>query len=125
MSSEPDVFLRHISPDTTGYSIWKRVEEVLDDPTTGHREYSWVAATDGFPDKHQMDHIIEIEASISGHEQGYSGWIQLDDGRIFVVNYTDDTSAASKSNGVNFGVPWIRGTFVELSDLPPAPPAGP
>ncbi len=98
---------------------------MLDDPTTGHREYSWVAATDGFPDKHQMDHIIEIEASISGHEQGYSGWIQLDDGRIFVVNYTDDTSAASKSNGVNFGVPWIRGTFVELSDLPPAPPAGP
>ncbi len=125
MSSLPDVYLRHIAPETTGYSIWKRVEEVLDDPTTGHREYSWVAATDSFPDTHQMDHIIEIEASISGHEQGYSGWVQLDDGRIFVVNYTDDTANASTSPQYNMGVPWIRGTFLELSDLPPAPPAGP
>ncbi|MFC1677040.1 hypothetical protein ACFL3G_08270, partial [Planctomycetota bacterium] len=126
LRSEPDVFLRHISPDTTGYSIWKRVEEVLDDPTTGHREYSWVASTDGFPDEHQMDHIIEIEASVNGHDQGYSGWIQLDDGRIFVVNYTDDTAAQSYPPPyVNLGIPWIRGTFLELSDLPPAPPAGP
>ncbi|MFC1677754.1 hypothetical protein ACFL3G_11925, partial [Planctomycetota bacterium] len=120
LRSVPNVYLRHISPDTTGYSIWKRVEEVLDDPTTGHREYSWVASRDGFPDTHQMDHIIEIDASISGHEQGYSGWIQLDDGRIFVVHYTDDTAAQSYPTPyANLGIPWIRGTFLELSDLPP------
>ncbi len=41
----------------------------------------------------------------------------LDDGRIFVVHYTDDTSAASTPNPHNFGVPWIRGTFLSLSDL--------
>ncbi|MFC1675772.1 sialidase family protein [Planctomycetota bacterium] len=125
MSSGPDVYLRHISPDTTGYSIWKRVEEVLDDPTTGHREYSWVASRDGFPDEYQMDHIIEIDASVSGHDQGYSGWIQLDDGRIFVAHYSDDTADASMSPYHNMGVPWIRGTFLELSDLPPATATGP
>ncbi|MFC1677469.1 sialidase family protein, partial [Planctomycetota bacterium] len=125
LRSGPDVFLRHISPDTTGYSIWKRVEQTLDDPVTGLWQYSWVASTDGFPDEYQMDHIIEIDATVSGCEQGYSGWVQLDDGRIFVVHYTDDTAAASLSPYANLGIPWIRGTFLELSDLPPAPPAGP
>ena len=80
---------------------------------------SWSAARDGFPDQHQLDHIVEVEASVNGHEQGYSGWTQLDDGRIFVVHYTDDTAPASSSNPHMFGVPWIRGTFLELDDLPP------
>ncbi len=115
----PDVYRRRITPEVTGYSIWRRVEEILDDPTTGRREVSWVAARDGFPDQYQLDHIIEVEASVSGHDQGYSGWIELDDGRIFVVNYTDDTSAASTPTPHNFGVPWIRGTFLAPSDLPP------
>ena len=119
MTSEPDVYLRLISPDTTGYSIWKRVEEKLDDPTTGKWEYSWSAETDGFPDTYQMNHVIEIDASVSGHDQGYSGWIQFDDGRIFVVHYSDDTADESYPPPYhNFGVPWIRGTFLELADLP-------
>jgi len=121
-SSVPDIYQRNIRPEVTGYSLWRRVEEKLDDPATGHREISWVAARDGFPDQYQLDHILEVEASVSGHDQGYSGWIQLADGRIFVVHYTDDTSA---HNGLRretfiFGIPWIRGTFVAPSDLPPA-----
>lgn len=115
----PDVYPANITPEATGYSLWRRFEAVLTDPQTGHRAFSWVAARDGFPDQYQLDHILEIEASVNGHDQGYSGWIQLDDGRIFVVHYTDDTSAASVSNPHNFGVPWIRGTFLEPSDLPP------
>ncbi|MDA1053239.1 MAG: hypothetical protein O3C40_22535 [Planctomycetota bacterium] len=54
--------------------------------------------------------------SANGHEQGYSGWVQLDDGRIFVVHYTDDTAPASSANPHMFGVPWIRGTFLTLDD---------
>ena len=115
----PDVYPANITPEVTGYSVWPSFEAVLEDPRTGKRKLSWVAARDGFPDQYQLDHMIEIEASASGHDQGYSGWIQLDDGRIFVVHYTDDTSAASRPNPHNFGVPWIRGTFLELSDLPP------
>ncbi len=53
-----------------------------------------------------------------GHEPGYSGWTQLDDGRIFVIHYTDDISAASTLNSHNFGVPWIRATFLETGNLP-------
>lgn len=79
---------------------------------------SWRADRDGFPDQYQLDHIIEIEASATGHDQGYSGWTQLEDGRIFVVHYTDDGSSVSRPNPHNFGVPWIRGTFLSPSDLP-------
>ena len=94
------------------------MEAITDDPQIGRRVTSWVAERDGFPDQYQLDHIIEIEASANGHEQGYSGWVQLEDGRIFVVHYTDDTSAASRPNPHMFGVPRIRGTFLSPGDLP-------
>jgi len=118
-STMPDVYTANITPEVTGYSLWRRVEVLLNDPESGKRSFSWQAARDGFPDQYQLDHIIEIEASAAGHDQGYSGWTQLDDGRIFVVHYTDDGSAVSRPNRHNFGAPWIRGTFLELADLPP------
>lgn len=115
----PDVYPVQITPDVTGYSLWRRFDAATDDPEAGRHAISWTAERDGFPDQHQLDHIIEIEASANGHEQGYSGWTQLDDGRIFVVHYTDDASTASIANQHMFGVPWIRGTFLSLDDLPP------
>ena len=36
----------------------------------------------------------------------------------FVVHYTDDTSAACRPNPHQFGVPWIRGTYLDAADLP-------
>jgi hypothetical protein len=38
-----------------------------------------------FPDQYQLDRIIEIEASAHGWDHGYSGWVQVEDGRVFVV----------------------------------------
>jgi len=113
------VYTRDIPREVTGYSIWRRVEVILDDPTTQRRVISWLPKRDGFPDQYQLDNIIEVDASIAGSDQGYSGWVELKDGKIFVVNYTDDTAGASKPDYSNLGVPWIRGTFLELSDLPP------
>ena len=109
--SYPDQYMHK---DVTGYSIWSSVETITDDPKTGRRTILWKAA-DGFPDQYQLDHIIEVDASVCGWDEGYSGWVELDDGQIFVVNYTDDM--APSLNGI-FGVPYIRGTFLEPSDLP-------
>jgi len=114
-----DVYPANLTAEVTGYSIWKTFSAVYDDPQTTRQELSWSAAKDRFPDQYQLDHIVEVEASAAGHDQGYSEWTQLDDGRIFVVHYTDDASAASRVNPHNFGVPWIHGTFLSLSDLPP------
>ncbi len=115
----PDVYPANITAEVTGYSLWKSFAAEFDDPQTTPQKLNWSAEKDGFPDQYQLDHIVEVEASAAGHDQGYSGWTQLDDGRIFVVHYTDDASGASASNPHNFGVPWIRGTWLELSDLPP------
>ncbi len=121
-NAHTNVYPHDIMPDVTGYSIWRRAEETLDDPTTGKQVISWSAGRDGFPDQYQLDHIIQIEASATGGDQGYSGWIQLDDGRIFVVNYTDDTAPMVRRDPYDtgmLGIPWIRGTFLLPSDLPP------
>ena len=83
-------------------------------------EHPRVAARDGFPDQYQLDHILEVEASANGHDQGYSGWVELEDGSLFVVHYTDDTAAACTPNPHHLGVPWIRGTIVRPEDWPPA-----
>ena len=72
----------------------------------------------------QLDHTIEVEGSANGDDQGYSGWVELDDGRIFVVHHTDDTAPACIPDGQGLGVPWIRGTFLALSDLPPGAQGG-
>ena len=116
-----------ISLRVTGHVIWRRAEVVQEDPQVGRYEVSWSAERDGFPDQHQLDHIIEIGASIAGNDQGYSGWIQLDDGRIFVVDYTDDGAPINTGPQAGhqarvwprLGITWIRGTYLLPSDLPP------
>ncbi|MCL5096357.1 MAG: glycoside hydrolase [Candidatus Omnitrophica bacterium] len=112
-----------VTPRVTGCSVWRRVNARLEEPKTGVREQSWVAQRDGFPDQFQLDQVLEIQASTTGShglDQGYSGWVELNDGRIFVVNYTDDTAPACPSTpDYPTGLPWIRGTFVPRTDLPP------
>ena len=117
----PSVVRDQISPRVTGYSIYKRVEVRIEDPKTGVREQSWIASRDGFPDQYILDRVLKVEATAGGSDQGYSGWIVLDDGRIFMVNYTDDTAPACP-NTPNWptGLPWIRGTWIDLRELPSA-----
>ena len=107
--------------EVSGYSIWRSFEAITDDPheNIGRQVTSWKAGADRFPDQYQLDHIVEVEASANGHEQGYSGWVELEDGRIFVVNYTDDSSSVAEGHGSGYGIPWIRGTFLSHDDLPP------
>lgn len=106
----------HYLPTTsTGYSQWKRVSMRQQDPAFGEYEMSW-SAEKGFPDQYQLDHMIEIEGSVLGADQGYSGWVQREDGSIFVVNYSDDTAKTLSSL---YGTSWIRGTWLTPDDLPP------
>jgi len=121
MEVAPDVWDANITPKVTGYSIWRRVEAIVDDPQSGKHTISWSAQRDGFPDQYQLDNIIEVEASMAGHDQGYSGWVELTDGRILVLAYTDDTAPpCPPSGGGRMGISWIRGTYLQLSDLPSA-----
>lgn len=113
-----NVFPDQIAVEVTGYSQWRRFHQILDDPTTGRKEISWTAESGEFPDQYQLDHIVEIDACAVSHDQGYPGWTQLHDGRIFAVNYTDDTAPPNGPGRGIFGVSWIRGTYVLPEDLP-------
>jgi hypothetical protein len=97
---------------------------VIQEPELPLLRISWDAARDGFPDQYQLDHTVEVEASVAGHDQGYSGWTALPDGRLFVVNYTDDTAPPVQPGvgGVNarMGISWLRGTYLSPADLPAA-----
>jgi len=118
----PDLWEPNITPEVTGYSLWRCYEAAVDEPDQPPRKIAWNARTDGFPDQYQLDHIIEVEASVAGHDQGYSGWTLLPDGRQFVVNYTDDTAPLVRpgAGGVNarMGISWIRGTYLSPAELP-------
>lgn len=108
-----------ITAKVTGLSIWKSVEARVTDPNRPVHRTKWVAAYDRFPDQYQLDHVFEVDASVSGWDQGYSGWTELPDGRIFIVNYTDDTAVAWPASGPSLSrCPWIRGTYVLSSELP-------
>jgi len=114
-----------VTPRVTGCSIWKRVNVRLGDPKTGVREQSWDGKRDGFPDQYLLDRVFEVEASTTGShglDQGYASWIELADGRLFVVNYTDDTAPPCRvTPSWPTGLPWIRGTYVLPEDLPKSP----
>lgn len=115
------MFTPQITSEVSGLSLWKRVEATVTDFNGRSQRTSWVAERDGFPDQYQLDHVLEIEASVFGIDQGYSGWTPLHDGRLFVVNYTDDTAVAWPATGPYlYRCSWIRGTYVLPSDLPPA-----
>jgi hypothetical protein len=106
-----------ITPQVTGLSLWKRVRSSVTGRGGRVFEISWDASRDGFPDQYQLDHVIRIDASVSGFDQGYSSWTELPDGRIFVINYTDDGAVAWPATGTYAHCPWIRGTFLNRSDL--------
>ncbi len=111
-----------ITPAVTGLSLWKSFRAVVTEENGRTRETIWEAASGEFPDQYQLDHVLRVEASVSGWDQGYSGWAELPDGRIFVVNYTDDGATAWPATGEYVHCPWIRGTFILPGDLPaPAP----
>ena len=113
------IAVNNVTPAVTGTSLWRRFRVRIDSPASGLSQTHWQATDGVFPDQYQLDHLIEIQGTIAGNDQGYSGWVQFPDERIFVVNYTDDTARWNRLTGSPLsGVSWIRGTNVLLDDLP-------
>jgi hypothetical protein len=107
-----------ITPAVTGHSLWRRFQARFEDAGGEYYHVSWRSENGAFPDQYQLDHILEVEGSISGCDQGYSGWTELPDGRILVLNYTDDTARWNcDATFPPLGVAWIRGTYIQPSDI--------
>jgi hypothetical protein len=112
------ILLNNITPAVTGTSVWRHVTVRYASAGAEYYKASWSGTKNAFPDQYQLDHILRVEGSIGGVDQGYSGWRQLPDGRVFIVNYTDDTARWNcDASYPPLGVSWIRGSFVPLEDL--------
>jgi len=55
-------------------------------------QWSWTAKSGRFPDQYAIDRILEINPNppVEGKssDNGYSSWLQLPDGDIYLVDYT-------------------------------------
>ena len=56
--------------------------------------WNWQAALGRYPDQYQIDHMLEVRANppVPGKrpDNGYSSWVELPDGSIYMVDYTNE-----------------------------------
>ena len=96
-----------------GKSFWSSVRYRVKNPTLPGVEWSWDAASGSLPDRYQRERMIQIHANDPNSEpwpdHGYSSWIVLEDGRIFLVDYTNYRDEPNRSH--------IVGVYLEPEDL--------
>lgn len=77
----------------SGRSYWRSLRYHLGNPTLPDHDWSWDAADGAWPDQYQRDRLIQLHGNHPAQQpmpdHGYSSWIQRDDGRIFLVDYTN------------------------------------
>ena len=90
-----------------GGSVWfKNVSYDIRNETEADFAWHWDAGRRSFPDQYQLDYMLEIhanppsdpgayvegrrgEASSGVPDNGYSSWVELPDGNIYFVDYTN------------------------------------
>ena len=97
----------------SGRSFWRSIHYRLGNPTLEDHEWHWVAADGQLPDQVQRDHLIQIHANHPAQrpmpDHGYSSWVQREDGRIFLVDYTNCGDVPNTSH--------LVGVYLETEDL--------
>lgn len=96
-----------------GTSWWRNVSYSAKNPTLDDFSLTWRADSSDWPDQYQRDHFVQIHANHPDQkpwpDHGYSSWVQLADGRILVVDYTNC--------GDEPGTSHLVGVHLELQDI--------
>lgn len=71
-----------------GKSRWYAAKLSIHEPRYGDTEWSWSPA-EGLPNQYEVDRILELhnDGKSGLGDFGYSGWVQLPDGRVFVASH--------------------------------------
>ena len=91
-----------------GKSWWRALAYQVSNETEPDHRWEWQAQRGEHPDQYQLDHMLELHANPPSAEHrpdnGYSSWVQLEDGRIFMVDYSNrgDPPPGSHLYGVYF-----------------------
>lgn len=80
-------------PENNGHIWWRDLTYDVGNQTEPHHLWSWQAKLGAYPDQYQIDHMLELHSNPPSKDHrpdnGYSSWVQLPDGRIYMVDYTN------------------------------------
>ena len=97
----------------TGKSHWKRFRYEVHNPTHADYTYEWTAESGTMPDEYNRTRLIQIHGndltSKPWPDHGYSSWLQLEDGRVFFVDYTNF--------GDEPGLSHLVGVYIDMKDI--------
>ena len=97
----------------SGRSFWRSVSYRVNNPTLDDFEWSWSAESGEWPNQYQMGRMIQIHANHPEQQpwpdHGYSSWIQREDGRVFLVDYTNSGDVPDTSH--------LVGVYIEPEDI--------
>ena len=95
----------------SGESRWRRISYQVNNPTLDNHHWSWAASEGHWPDQYQRDRLIQVHANHPAQkpDHGYSSWLPLQDGRIFLVDYTNYLDVPGTSH--------LVGVYITPNDL--------
>ncbi|MBI3974270.1 MAG: exo-alpha-sialidase [Chloroflexi bacterium] len=86
-------------PSGTGQSWWRYAKYHVRNQTEPEHFWLWDARSGTYPDQYELDRLLELHANT--HERpdnGYSTWLQFDDGEILVLDYTNQGDPLGQSH---------------------------
>jgi len=96
-----------------GESFWRQVSYSVRNRCLPDIEWAWDASRGEWPDEYQRKRLIQIHANHAHQkpwpDHGYSSWVQLPDGRVFLVDYTNRGDQPNRSH--------LVGVYIEPEDI--------
>jgi len=95
-------------PENNGDIWWRDFTYYVRNQTEPDHLWSWQAKLGQYPDQYQLDRMLELHSNppSKSHrpDNGYSSWVELPDGSIYMVDYTNrgDPSPTAHLYGVYF-----------------------
>jgi hypothetical protein len=97
-------------PHQRGQSVWKWVDYQVENPSEPAHHWHWSAESGEYPDQYSIDRWIELDLNTSpSPDHGYSSWLQLPDGEILVVDYSNEEAEPGKS--------CLKAYWLQVADL--------
>ena len=90
-------------PESEGKVWWRGLYYYVDNPTEPDHLWSWQAGGGHYPDQYGLDRVMEVHANPPPPggpppDNGYSSWVEMPDGSIYLVDYTNRGDVAPTSH---------------------------
>lgn len=98
-------------PEHKGALSLRSVRYRVRNPRDHDHRYEWHAAGNEHPNQYEIDRWLELDYNSNPNpDHGYSSWVPLPDGRLFVADYTNEDSPPGKA--------CLKGYYLRPEELP-------